>query len=87
MVLLGDGDVQPKSKEVPKKTPGSSNETKKVIDEMLTVPSVQKKKVSSCRISGIPRCISSKKFQDIMKKKHIANAEEKKRHQEEAKKK
>ena len=41
----------------------------KVIDEMLTVPSVQKKKMSSCHVSGIPRCISSKKFQDIMKKK------------------
>ena len=34
MVPLGDGDAQPKSKEVPKKTPVGSNETKKVIDEM-----------------------------------------------------
>ena len=50
MVLLGDGDVQPKSKEVPKKTPVSSNETKEVIDEMLTVPSVQKKKMGLCHI-------------------------------------
>ena len=104
MVLLGDGDAQPKSKEVLKKTPVGSNETKKVIDEMLTIPSVQKKKTSSCHVLGILRCISSKKFQDIMKKKeqekkeledgkeeckrkHIANAEEKKRCQEEAKKK
>ena len=69
MVLLGDGDVQPKSMEVVKKTPVTMNETKKVIDKMLTVPNVPKKKTSSCHVSGIPRCISSKKFQDIMKKK------------------
>ena len=69
MVPLGDGDVQPKLKEVPKKTPVSSNETKNVIDEMLSVPSVQKKMMSSCRVLGIPRCISSKKFRDIMKEK------------------
>ena len=36
---------------------------------MLTIPSVPKKKMSSCHISGIPRCISLKKFQEIMKKK------------------
>ena len=35
---------------------------------MLTVPSVPKK-MSTCRVSGRPRCILSKKFQDIMKKK------------------
>ena len=62
MVLLGDGDAQPKLKEVSKKTPVSSNETKKVIDEMLTVPSVQKKKMSSCHVSGIPRCISLRSY-------------------------
>ena len=68
MVLLGDGDAQPKSMEVVKKTPVTMNETKKVIDEMFTVPTVPKKRMSSC-VSSIPRCISSKKFQDIMKKK------------------
>ena len=36
---------------------------------MLTVPTVPKKKTSSCCISSIPRCILCKKFQDIMKKK------------------
>ena len=82
MVLLGDGDVQPKETEVP------------------TVP---KKVMSSCCVSSIPRCILSKKFQDIMRKKEqekkelkeakeckgkcLENAEEKKRCQEEAKKK
>ena len=69
MVLLGDVDGKPKSMEVVKKTPVTMNGTKKVIDEMLMVPTVPKKKTSSCHISGIPRCISSKKFQDIMKKK------------------
>ena len=69
MGLLGNGDVQPKSTEVVKKTPVRMNETKKVIDEMLTVPTVPKKKMSLYHVFGIPRCISSKKFQDIMKKK------------------
>ena len=69
MVPLGDGDAQPKSMEVVKKTPVRINETNKVIDEMLTVPTVPKKKTSSCRVSSIPRCISLKKFQDIMRKK------------------
>ena len=80
MVPLGDGDAQPKLTEVVKKTPVRMNETKKVFDQMLTVPSVPKKKTSSCRISGIPRCISSKKFQDIMKKQ-----EQEKKRLEEAK--
>ena len=103
MVLLGDGDAQPKSMEVVKKTPVGINETNKVINKMLTVPTVPKMKMSSYHVSGIPRCISSKKFQDIMKKeqekkelkeakkehkrKCPENAEEKKRCQEEAKKK
>ena len=69
MLPLGNGDAQPKSTEVVKKTPVRMNETKKVIDKMLTVPTVPKKKMSSCCVSGIPRCISLKKFQDIMKKK------------------
>ena len=80
MVLLGNGDAQPKSMEVVKKTPVRMNETKKVIDEMLTVPSVPKKKTNLCCISSIQRCISSKKFQDIMKKK-----EQEKKELEEAK--
>ena len=69
MVPLGDGDGQPKSTEVVKKTPVTMNETKKMINEMLTVLSVPKKKTSSCHVSGIPRCISLNKFQEIMKKK------------------
>ena len=69
MVLLGDGDAQPKSMEVVKKTPVRMNETKKVIDKMLTVQTVPKKKTTLCCVLGIPRCILSKKFQDIMKKK------------------
>ena len=75
MVLLGDGDVQPKSMEVVKKTPVRINETKKVINKMLTVPTVPKKKTISCHVSSIPRCISLKKFQDIMKKKEQAKKE------------
>ena len=69
MVPIGNGDVQPKATEVVKKTPVGINITKKVIEEMLTVPTVPKKKTSSCHVSGIMRCISSKSFQDIMKKK------------------
>ena len=41
----------------------------KVIDEMLMVLTVPKKKMSWCCVSGLPRCISLEKFQDIMKKK------------------
>ena len=69
MVPLGNSDGQPKLMEVVKKTPVTMNESKKMIDEMFTIPSVPKKKVSSCCISRIPRCISSKKFQEIIKKK------------------
>ena len=45
MVLLGNGDAQPKTTEVVKKTPVGINETNKVINEMLTVPAVPKKKM------------------------------------------
>ena len=69
MVPLGNGDVQPKEMDLVKKTPVGINETNKIIDEMLTVPPIPKKKMRSCHISSIPRCISPKKFQDIMKKK------------------
>ena len=69
MVPIGNDDAQPKSTEVVKKTPVRMNETKKVIDKMLTIPAVPKKKMSSCHISGKLRCISWKKFKDIMKKK------------------
>ena len=69
MVPLGDGDGKPKSMEVVKKTPVTMNETKKVINEMLMVLTVPKKKMSLCCVLGILRCILSKKFQDIMNKK------------------
>ena len=80
MVPLGNGDAQPKSMEVVKKTPVRVNETKKVINEMLTVPTVPKMMMSTRCFSSIPRCISSKKFQDIMKK-----MEQEKKELEEAK--
>ena len=99
----GDGGAQPKAMKVCKKTPVGVNETNKVLDKMLTVLTTPKKKTNAWHISGIPRCISSQKFQDIMKKKEqekkeveeakehkrkcLENAVEKKRCQEEAKKK
>ena len=46
MDLLGDGDVQPNLMEVVKKTPVGINETNRVINEILTVPTVPKKKSS-----------------------------------------
>ena len=72
MVPLGDRDAKAKTSEVSKKPTTSMGitEMKKVIDEILTIPVITKKFMSSsCHVSGLPRCISLKKFQDIMRKK------------------
>ena len=67
---LGDGDAQPKTMEVVKKqTHVGITEKNKVIDEILKVP-VLMKKLSTAHISKLPQCISSKQFQDIMRKKN-----------------
>ena len=48
MVPLGDSDAQPKTEVVKKQTPVRITEMNKVIDEILIVPVIMKKKPSSC---------------------------------------
>ena len=87
MVPLGNSDAQPKTMQVVKKqTPVRINETNKVIDEMLTVPAITQKKMNSCQVSMILRCISSKIFQDIMRKKEQEKKEMKEAKEEQKRK-
>ena len=56
--------------------PVSSAKHSKILDEVLTTPVVKKKKTLGVCMSKIPRCISSKDFQKLMRDKEEAKCKE-----------
>ena len=79
---------EPKEASVPTTSvtvPLSSAKRSEILDEVLTTPMGKKKKTLGIRLSMIPRYISSKEFQNIMREKEEAKwkeEEEKKDHKQ-----
>ena len=59
--------------------PFSLTKRSEILDEVLTMPVVKRKKTLGIRLSKILRCISSKEFQNIMREKEEAKQKEEKK--------
>ena len=69
---------EPKEASVPTTSvtvPVSSAKCSEIVDDVLTMPVVKKKTLGVC-LSKIPRCISSKKFQNLMREKEEVKCKE-----------
>ena len=70
---------EPKEASVPTTSatvPVSYTECSEIVNEMLTMPVVKKNKTLGVCLSKIPRCISSKEFQNLMREKEKAKCKE-----------